>query len=411
MLNLDELLYERFIVPMEKRRRRHGPELVGMEAEYPLEAVHDASREAMRGLLPALCARHGFRPVSYWSGEPAVLSEVELPGAGVVSFDTSWHNLELAMAPVPDLFALKANYKLLLAAVQAEIAAGGAKLLFTGIHPEFRTLPPELLPDDELPVECTMLRSFSGEDYHGYDGLFSFIASAQTHLDVVPEELPALLNVFSALDFAECLLFADSAAVIGGKWRPCARLWLYEHCALRTYGLSGGYDQPFASLPDIFADYRRRAIFVVRREGRCVALPAPALLAAYFSRPEARAEDLESFYSYRHTELKPYGTIERRVACAQVPGRTFQPTAFALGVRHNAAAAGEAVARWRSGNGMTASNNELCQLAANEGMGAFPAGTYAMLLELWEIAREGLQKRQRGEEVFLPEAGCPERCQ
>ena len=60
---------------------------------------------------------------------------------------------------------------------------------------------------------------------------------------------------------------------------------------------------------------------------------------------------------------------------------------------------------------MTASNNELCQLAANEGMGAFPAGTYAMLLELWEIAREGLRKRQRGEEVFLPEAGCPERCQ
>lgn len=400
MTRAADLLYRRFIAPAE-RFGKHAPERVGAELEYPVVGARgeDARPEVMRRMLHDL-TRRGFKPRR--DADTGRIVGAQKDAVGAISFDTSYHNLEFSLAPKADIAALERAFISLRAEVEALLSPSGCVIAASGIHPRFGFAAANFVPDAEAEAERAAIRAYAKKGRRVRCDFFAFISSAQTHIEIAPADLPAAIHLFSALDFAEYYLFANSPLTVNDVFYACGRDYFYCDTMLRGAGLAGTLDRPFRSIDDLLDDYANRAIFLRKRKTWEIFAPTP--LKEYFSgrAHQALEEDLSHFYSYRTVELKKQGTLERRTACTQASARTFAPAAFHLGVANNRDAAAEAVERFRRDQRVNVPNSALSAMAA-KGVRAWanPNRLDAFLREIVGVARAGLKRRGRGEERYL----------
>lgn len=394
-MEAEELLYERFIVPLEGRSA--AGKRVGVEFEFPLLNLTGKANKQLVEFLFAGLLQRGFSGI-YKQGE---LRALEREHEVTLSLDTSYNNLEAAFYPQQSILQIAAVWERVLAEIK-EIIRGRGLIFALGINPLSNILPADFIADAECEAERDFLRTYSVANRECPADFFAFISSIQTNLEFNLSDLPQAMNVFSSLDFAEIMLFANSPLRTREGWFRSGRHYLYSRSAFYPMGLSGSIDERFSSVSDILRHYAERSLFLRWRQGKCgFVSPVPLKEYCRDSSYQAERTDLRCFYSYRNTELKSRGTLERRIACTQPFAELFAPVAFAVGIAEKLSEAEELAEEFFQNNKIAFSNNQLCETAARGLLLWDSKILYDFLGSLWELARSGLKKRALGEEKYL----------
>ncbi|WIW70825.1 hypothetical protein [Anaerosinus gibii] len=394
-MDVRELLYRRFIAPMESKKNLINR--IGMEFAYPLVCLGNKSNKMIVKYLFEQLIKRGFMPLYCDKKE---LIGVEKKFTARIFLDASYNCLSIALAPIVAIHeadrTLQEVFKLFRTIVEEQ-----ALLIDQSIHPLHYSLPANFIADDEWMAKRKFIEKYSPQDFSGRADFFAFITAIKTHLNFMPQEIPYAFTVLSKLDFAELFLFANSPIRTKQGWFRSAKYYYYTRSGLALAGLSGSMDQSFRSIQDVLLDYAQRGLFLRRRENCQFFIPVR--LGEYFKRSEYGAieEDLDCFFSYKNTELEQIGTVKRQVSCVQPFSQTFVPVAFVRGIVAKLGQADELVKRFLRDNQITSSNNQLCEMAARGVLIGSRNSLYEFLGGLWQLAIDSARMRGVGDEAYL----------
>ena len=155
-------------------------------------------------------------------------------------------------------------------------------------------------------------------------------------------------------------------------------------------------------MDDVIDFYLEKGMFNRIRDGKYEVF-APIPIKEYFLRDDAREEDIECYLSFRNVELTSRGTLEVRSDCTQKEGRFFMPPAFNLGILNNMEEAKKALDSFFANCNIAKTNSEMRKLV-NECREEEITPRYILdelCGEMLKIARKGLVKRGKCEEVLL----------
>lgn len=374
---------------------------VGVELEYPIVRKNSMpiEKKIIEGLFKSFISK-GFNPI--YSNKNNELIGAEKIDEITVTLDTSYNNLELAFAPQQSLCYIDNIWHKYITIINEYFKIYNYKLMDKGINPDINKVKSTLIDDDEILAECNFLECYAPQNFHGHKDLFAFISSNQTHLEIALDKIPLALTTFSKLDFIETLLFANSELATKEGYYYCGRHYIYSRSAFKKANLVGSIDNELKSIDDVLALYAQKSLFL-RYRNKWEFLK-PISLEEYFYNYEFKAEknDLDHFYSYCNTELKVYGTLERRGACNQKFKNVFAPSAFNIGIGVMLEEVTMVINKFLYDNNIMFTNNQLCELSAKRNFDWIELNKIEKLLEdVLNLAECGLKKRGFNEEKYL----------
>ncbi len=401
-----KIVRKEFISPFQKVGRKN----IGVELEFPLLNLEKkpVDKKVALGLLEKMLLE-GFRVAEYDADQnPAFI----INGDGdVLSFDNSYNNFEFSMEKCENLFEMSQRFYKLYAAVQNYLLPLGYSLCGIGANPfhPHLTSSPVSFPVYSLIKE--FLCSFSGGTYHEYIDFPAYLSSVQTHLDVPIDLLPKALTLFADLDFARALLFSNSPAFDDAKGYEntvCFRDFLWERSGFGSLANNvGKIEGTFSSIEDIENLILSRSMFYRVRDGKYELIPE-ATVAEYFSRPDAKEEDIDSYLSFQNVEITRRGTLEIRSDCAQPIKDAFSAPAFNLGILLSLDEARDILDKFMRENlpadilNSDKRNKRLRDsVIYNYALPADKSATSSLLCELLILAEKALKSRQKSEEKLL----------
>lgn len=397
MMNPREIIYDRFIKPFVGKTSCN----VGVELEFPLINNNggDVDTRFVASIMDFIGGK-GFSCVLFGVNGEKLFMENE--AGDCLSFDNSYNNFEFSMMYGDNLCDIKARFDGYYAMVQEFLARENHTLCGIGTNPNFKNISVNHTPFATYNMVQEYLHKFLGT--HGYNDFPAFMSSVQTHLDIDEKRLPSAYTLFCRMDFVRALLFGNSPDFEGRGWR-IFRDYLWENSGFGNCPeITGKIDRSFETVNDIVDFFIEKGMFNRVRDGRYEVFE-PVKIKEYFSNPAcgARKEDIECYLSFRNVEVTSRGTLEVRSDCTQKEGRFFAPPAFNLGILNNLDGAKNILNAFLTENNINKKPSELRQLAA-EGKeeGIAPKDILDKLCrDMTGIARDGLEKRNKGEEVLL----------
>ncbi len=390
-----EIVYDRFIKPFDSKSKGN----IGVELEFPLINKNGGNIDTVFvSSIMDYFEKKGYRCILYGTGGEKLFMENEY--GDTVSFDNSYNNFEFSMMYGDNLCEIEKRFYGYYREVQAYLAKENHTLCPRGTNPNFPGIDVFHTPFSTYNMVQEYLHKFPGT--HGHNDFPAFLSSVQTHLDVEKEELPKLYTLFSRLDFVRGLLFGNSPDFEGEGYRIFRdTLWQksgFGNCP----NITGSVDEAFKNTEDIVSFFIKKGLFNRIRDDKYEVFE-PITIDEYFMQNDAREEDIECYLSFRNVEITSRGTLEVRSDCTQKDGRFFMPPAFNLGVLHNADKAQKCLDEFFNDNNIKISNSELRKLVcqAKEDEIAPKQVLQKLCSDMTEIAREGLKKRNKGEEKFL----------
>ena len=395
MNNPREIVRDRFIKPFAGKKQGN----IGVELEFPLINNNggDIDIPFVASIMDFI-EEKGFSCVLYGvNGEKLFMEN----GKGdCLSFDNSYSNFEFSMMYGDNLLDIKARFDAYYEMVQNYLAQKNHSLANRGTNPNYGKIAVNHTPFATYNMVQEYLHKFPGT--HGYNDFPAFMSSVQTHLDIAEENLPRAYTLFCKLDFVRGLLFGNSPDFEGKGWR-IFRDYLWEKSGFgNSPETTGSVDRSFETTDDIIDFYLEKGMFNRIRDGKYeVFKPVP--IKEYFLREDATKEDIECYLSFRNVELTSRGTLEVRSDCTQKKGRFFMPPAFNLGILHNMENAENALEAFFKNCNIDKPNSELRKLV-NECREEEIAPKFILeelCGQMLDIAREGLLKRGKGEEILI----------
>lgn len=396
MKNPREIIYERFITPFADKKIGN----IGVELEFPLINTNggDIDIEFVASIMDFI-EKKGFHCVLFGTGGEKLFMENDK--GDTLSFDNSYNNFEFSMMYGDNLLEIKERFDSYYSMVQEYLAQKGHTLAGRGTNPNYHNIKVNHTPFSTYNMVQEYLHNFPKT--HEYSDFPAFMSSVQTHLDIPENLIPSAYTLFARLDFVRGLLFGNSPDFEGRGWR-IFRDYLWEKSAFGTCpNITGSIDKSFETTDDIVDFYLEKGMFNRIRDGKYETF-TPTPIKEYFAKPDAQEEDIECYLSFCNVELTRRGTLEVRSDCAQKEGRHFMPPAFNLGILYNLEKAKETLDTFMKNLGVKKPNSELRTLVA-ECREEEIAPRYILdelCAKKLDIAREGLEKRNKGEEILLP---------
>ena len=395
MRNPREIVYDRFIKPFEGKKTLN----VGVELEFPLINNNGGDIDIpFVASIMDFAEKNGFSCVLYGTGGEKLFMENE--SGDTLSFDNSYNNFEFSMMYGDNLLDIKKRFDSYYEMVQDYLAVKNHSLADRGTNPNYGNISVNHTPFSTYNMVHEYLHKFPGT--HGYNDFPAFMSSVQTHLDISKEQIPWAYTLFCRLDFVRGLLFGNSPDFEGKGWRIFRDSLWHESGFGNCPHITGSIDQSFTSIDDIIDFYMEKGMFNRIRDGKYEVF-APVPIKEYFLREDSAEEDIECYLSFRNVELTCRGTLEVRSDCTQKKGRFFMPPAFNLGIISNAEEAKNALDAFIENCNITMPNSELRRLVneCREEEIAPGAALDNLLGSMLEIARQGLIRRGKGEEILL----------
>ena len=395
MKNPREIIYERFIKPFADKSVGN----IGVELEFPLINTNggDIDIEFVASIMDFI-EKKGFSCVLYGTGGEKLFMENDK--GDTLSFDNSYNNFEFSMMYGDNLLEIKRRFDNYYAMVQEYLSRKGHALMGRGTNPNYHSIGVNHTPFSTYNMVQNYLHEFSGE--HNYGDFPAFISSVQTHLDIAEKLIPSAYTLFCRLDFVRGLLFGNSPDFEGRGWR-IFRDYMWEKSGFGNCpNITGSIDKSFENIDDVIEFFTQKGLFNRIRDCK-YEIFAPTPIKDYFLKEEAREEDIECYLSFCNVELTRRGTLEVRSDCTQKEDRFFMPPAFNLGILYNMEKAKEEIDAFMEKLAVDKSNSELRRLVA-ESREEEIAPRYILdelCAKMLEIAREGLIKREKNEEILL----------
>lgn len=397
MKSAREIIYKRFITPFEGRERGN----VGVELEFPLINKNGGNVDTVFvSSIMDYFEEKGFRCVLWGVGGEKLFMENE--NGDTLSFDNSYNNFEFSMMYGDNLLDIHKRFSEYYSEVQAFLDEGNHTLLPRGTNPNYPGIDVNHTPFSTYNMVQEYLHKFPGT--HGYNDFPAFMSSVQTHLDTDVESLPETYTLFCRMDFVRGLLFGNSPDFEGKGWR-ISRDYLWEKSGFGNCPeITGSVDYTFNTTDDIVDFFVKKGMFNRIRDGKYEVF-GPVAIEKYFSEEKygAREEDIECYLSFRNVEITSRGTLEVRSDCTQPDGKFFMPPAFNLGMIYNAEKVRERLENFFKANDIdkpaSVLRNLVCEARETEIAPKEVLDT--LCADMLEIAREGLKKRGKGEEILI----------
>ena len=398
-MNVQSIIEDRFIAPLLNKKTGN----VGVELEFPMLNMNKepVDEKVATGLLKHFL-KNGFEVLEKTvDGRPAFIGNA--PG-DAISFDNSYNNIEFAMNYGDDLCVIADRFYKYFKDAQKHLSRHNYFITGMGINPYKDYIKQSHVNYSTYNMVDSFLHKYSGGRFHKYPDFPAYLSSVQTHLDIHPNDMPRAMTLLAKLDFVRALLFSNSPA-FDDTDTICFRDYLWEKSGFgQSAKNTGKVDEEFKTLDDIADSFLDRIIFNVIRDGE-YKIFEPVTLREYFENEKYGAieEDIKTFLSFRTVEITARGTLEVRSDCTQPLYSAFAPPAFSLGIVHNLDRAEEVIKSFLKKTGIKSKNSTLRDkvIYNKEIKGIGFSELSMMLLEIVDVAADGLRKRGLMEQKFL----------
>ena len=417
---IDQAIYERYIAPTKRVRTR----LTGLEFELPVvnrknepvdfNIIHKVTDDFIRQFSFGEAGR---------DDEGFIYSASDKKTGDTLSFDCSYNTLEFSFGTEVDLHVVYERFVRYYIFVKEQLEKYGHTLTGMGINPHHAV-------NQNIPVVSERYRMLyhhlsSYEQYnekmlfhhHPNFGLFS--CASQIQMDVEEKDLVETLNTFTRLEPLKALIFANSP---WGKHREilCSRdhFWRNSLHGLNRHNVDM-YGLEFDSVEEIIYYIRSMSLYCVERDGKYVNF-SPIPLQEYFSSEFVKGEvydgnryqevsirpelsDLNYLRSFKFEDLTFRGTIEFRSVCEQPVKEIMASASFHAGLMENLHALTNLLNQDHVIYHKGYNASELRRMFVKRELpDLFEWDKVSrLLLEILEIANDGLHKRGLLEEEFL----------
>ncbi len=391
-MDTKKLIYDTFMKPFEKRRYGN----VGIELEFPLVNLKKApvDENVAKGIFGYFSER-GFRTEIEENGQPLFIVNDD---GDCLSFDNSYNNFEFALNYGDNLCNIAKRFYKLLSEAQSYFEKHDHAILGVGSNPYKNYAKKAHVNFSTYNMVDEYLEKFGENSI--YPDFPAFLSSAQTHIDIPLCDLAKAYTLFGKMDFVRGLLFSNSPDFDKDGY-VCYRDFLWEQSAFSLCpNITGKVDGEFRTTEDLVEYISRKGIFNRKRDGK-YEIFAPVGLCEYFSKEDAREEDIDCYLSFKNVEITRRGTLEVRSDCAQPFEEAFAPAAFNLGIAYNMDKANALLNAFLRDNIINETNSALREKVVRGELIADRMAMSEMLLEMLNISEEGLLKRGKGEEKYL----------
>lgn len=418
-LTLQEAIWQKYIVPTERKAEAY----VGVELEFPLVNLsrRPVNIPAVQEVVKGFAARFQFtRQTKDDNGNLYSLTE---PVTGDnLSFDCSFNTLELSFGKEVSIAQLFERFAAYYADLQTHLHGVGHLLTGLGIHPYYKYNDYVPIANDRYRMLYHHLQSYKNypERHFHHIPHFGMLATAsQVQLDVQKDDILQTFHTMNRLEPFKAVLFANSwleslpDLIISRDY-----LWGQSTQGYNQHNV-GMFEYDLQSLDEYIEYVAGQSIYCTGKQGRYFHFkPTPLrdyiktekITGQFFAdgawhtadfRPEI--EDIEHLRTFKFADLTYRGTIEYRSACEQPINAVFSHAAFHAGLAEEldalTALLDEDTVLYRHGY----SALELRELLTHRTLPSFidREALSKKLLQILELAQNGLHKRGLGEEVFL----------
>ena len=400
---------------------------IGIEAELPVVTLQGEVPEfaIIQGLFIYLETK-GFRVhKDRFSGFMVEASQLNTQSSqyftycsDTITTDVGYGVLEVVLAPQQNLHDLQHYFTKIIQLLYGYFSQHHCLILGFGIQPVTPPSAKLLMPKERYLFfsnfsQNNIIAKANGNDAH----LLTITASNQCHIDINQDQAITAINVLNALSGLQILLHANSSIWRGKVDKGCKanREFFWEQCYPdRTNQM--GIPPKFATIEEYFRYLLEFKPMLVKRAQQLLQVLNKATFHDFMqNKIPATAQTLEgnkvtvqpcltdihylNTFCYFNARLVPqYGTIESRMCCQQPPGETFAPAALTLGILENLNNAQKLMNKlpWSTWKMVREQAGHKTFDTQINNRSILP-----MLKEMVDIAAEGLQQRNLGEECFL----------
>lgn len=326
--------------------------------------------------------------------------------------------LEIALAPQLNLHEVQSQLNKILIILIEYFDTQQCQMLGYGVQP---LTPPSrqlLMPKErylfyeQLSGNQTIPKS-RGADAH----LLTITASNQCHIDISQQEAIPAINVLNALSGLQIALHANSPiwqGAIDPNYKANREVF-WDLCYPERLNQIG-IPPKFKSIEDYFQYLLQFKPMLVKRGKQLLQVLGKKTYKNFLLDGQTsigrtlngetvvihpKVKDIHALNSfcYFNARLVPkHGTIESRMCCQQPPKETLTSAALTLGILENLEAAKQLMDKlpWKTW--------QLLRKATARASFDTPIGEKSILpslIRIVQIAKQGLQKRRLGEEIFL----------
>ena len=428
---ITEALYDKYIKPTE----RPATKLVGVELEYPIVNLRDATQDQiMRPVDFDVVHKFAERFVTKFSfGEVArdddgyiYFAEDKATG-DILSFDCSYNTLELSFGAEEDINKIKGRFDKYYGYIQETLLEDDHIITGMGINPGYKINRAEPIANGRYRMLYRHLQSYTRYgnviSFHEFPHFGMFSCASQVQLDINKECLVESLNTFTNLEPIKAVLLANSVFKIDEHRKFLASrdcLWKYSLHGLNPHNVDD-YNTVIHSIDEVINYIRTMSLYCTDRDGKYINFrpmvldeyfASDCIKGEYFSNETGRVEeieikpelgDLDYLRSFKFNDLTYRGTIEFRSVCEQPVRDVMASAAFHTGLKK----------KLKDLTILLDTEKELYQQGYSVGelrrmftAGACPPSInkdkiYLVARDILDIATAGLKERGLGEEVYL----------
>lgn len=400
---------------------------IGVECEIPI--VTEAGEAVPLSIIQTMflfLEKRGFElEEDEKSGLLIAAKKPNLESAGkfayqtdTITTDTGYSILEIVLAPQDNLHAIQTQLWGFFSLLTGFFESQSCLMLGYGIQPMAQPTRELLMPKERYRFfEKLSSNQIIPQSVGADSSLLNITASNQCHIEIGLEDVIPATNVLNALSGLQIALHANSP-IWQGRIDPtykANREINWDHCfpdRLKQIGIP----PQFESIKNYVEYLLNFKPLLVKREEHFYQIlnkntfhdfllnQSPTIGSSLDGKEvmiDPRPDDLAQLlpFCWFNARLMPqYGTIESRMCCQQPAKETLTSAALTLGLLENLEKA-EALAKIYPVNKWRFIRKQAAQYALEtviDGENIVP-----LLLQLLDIAQEGLKKRNLQEEVFL----------
>lgn len=339
-----QLLKEKYLSNM----KQDSELFVGIELEYPIVEIYGnkTNTEVTKDLFRTLAKRSDFE-VEKIDDDNNPIQLMQRNTKDRILFELSYNTIEFAFERAHSINEVSERFEEYLKVIQPILQEQGHEIQGHGIHPHWKQ-------NDNSPVKnerYRMLMAFlamkdTGMQTHSFPTYGAFICGNQVQLDVKRDNYIRIINAFNKIEAVKAYLFSNSE-FSGAAWDTKVSRDIFWEKSLHGYFEEnvGIYPKEYKSEEEFFNNLVKTAIFTATREGKSYYFK-PIRVEYYLEQKEIKAysadgneknikpmkEDLKQHRSYQFQDLTARGTVELRSVCTQSLETTFAPIAFELGL-------------------------------------------------------------------------------
>ena len=415
-MNAQNLIYDRFIAPLQKPRANY----IGIEIEMPVVNLSGEKTDKTVSITAVKKAieHFGFTPNKF--DDDGICHEAVCGDTGdVFSFDCSYNNFEISLGRVRTLHEAQARFRDYVRFINGELNRYQHTLTGMGINPNYKINDFNFVPSPRYRMLEGYLKKckvWKGQ-FHPFYGYGTFSSASQVQLDVNEENLCETIEAFSLVEPLKAVLFANSFLPDKPELL-CVRDYFWEQSPHGINPGNVGFFEPLPKSADEITDYLSKAsIFCAEREGKYLFF-YPLPFDEYLKRDTVDGEyydgnyhtcsftpsagDIAYLRTYKQIDLTARGTLEFRSACTQPLGEAMTVAAFHLGLMNQT----KKLTNLMKNSFLYQANEKPAQLRQKMNRADFLSFVNAdelkaLLSEVLQLCAEGLKERGYSEEIYL----------